>query len=228
MRIPVERLLAACLVLAPLLPASVAGAQSDDEEQGEKLPQYHRIFYVQPHVGYGWSDAGAIQQDGELLAVQGERDGGLNVGGALGFKLLFFDLGARATYTFAGGYDLGALMGELGVRIPLPIFEPIVRVGFGYGWLDPNDGALSNLLDESVDGPMLDVGIGLDVWVWDHLTIGIDGAVGFYFLSRAAVDCSLDPDQCRDLDPDEAMALSEDGAAAAVQVRLALTVGFWL
>jgi len=193
------------------------GGAEEPKDEGKKLPQYTRFFYAQPFVGYSWADGGALggndSNTPSALRLEGH---GLTVGGALGFKIIVLQLGARAVYSFYEDYDLGGVMGDIGVRIPIPVFEPIIRVGLGYGWMNAKN-TLGDLLSQNPDGFLLDIGLGFDIWAGSNITVGFDGALGFYFLARDGIDC-LGTAGCE---------IDESHNAGALQLRLQLTIGFW-
>lgn len=189
-----------------------------DTDEGPSLPQYTRFFYFQPFLGYSYVDGGALGGDDRNVpaAVRLESNG-FSIGSGLGFKIFILQLGGRVTYAFHEDYNLGGVMGELGVRIPIPVFEPIVRLGAGYGWMNVKN-TLGDLILDDPGGFLLDIGLGFDVWVGSNVTIGFDGAVGLYFLAREAIRCARTGEGCT---------VEENDNAGALQIRLQLTVGFW-
>lgn len=204
---------------------SAAPGQTEEtaaqEDEGPALPQYTRFFYFQPFLGYSWADGGALGgNDTNLPDTARLESSGLNVGAALGFKIFVLQLGARATYAFHEDYDLGGIMGELGVRIPIPVFEPIVRLGAGFGWLNIKN-TLGDILEENPSGFLLDIGLGFDVWLGSNFTLGFDGAVGLYFLARDSIEC------LRAGDGLDCTVREDADNAGALQIRLQLTLGFW-
>lgn len=197
-------------------PASETPAAEAD--QGPALPQYMRFFYVQPFLGYSYVDGGALGgNDVNVPAAARLQSSGFNIGSGLGFKIFVLQLGGRVTYAFHEDYNLGGVTGEIGVRVPIPVFEPIVRVGAGWGWMNVKN-TLGDLILDDPAGFLLDIGLGFDVWVGSNFTIGFDGAVGLYFLGRDSIQC---------LGTGEGCTIEENDNAGALQIRLQLTLGFW-
>ena len=97
-------------------------------------------------------------------------------------------------------FDFGQVMLEGQIRIPLPVVEPYVRVGFGYAFLGAFQ--LNQMYEAStseINGWTGKVGAGLDVWLGHYITVGAGADFSVMNLRRGGV--MRDSSTCPTTDP---------------------------
>lgn len=170
---------------AALLSASAARAEADEDDSGRG------IFWLRADGGLAYVDLRSISYD-NLLAedasagdVLVETSGtGFQVGGSAGFRLLFLTIGGHVQLASYEPFSIGTILLEVEAHLPVPIpFEPYLRLGFGYAWvgqdLEQLDGG-----NVSVNGYDIRAGLGADIYLHKHFSIGAAATVDILNLSR--------------------------------------------
>ncbi len=103
------------------------------------------------------------------------------VGAALGFRVWWLAVGARMTFASYDTFQIGTVGGDIQLRLPIPIVEPYLRVGFGYAWQGGANYADPLMSATTVYGWSFDAALGFDIFLTNWLTIG--GGVGFDLLN---------------------------------------------
>lgn len=115
--------------------------------------------------------------------VRGE---GVGLGVGAGLRLWWLTLGTRLNYGVYSGFEISTWTGELGLRFPLGILEPYLRVGFGYAWQtngnyqDPTGSVRSS----NVYGWVVEGQVGLDFRLASFFSIGAGVGVDLLNLTR--------------------------------------------
>lgn len=113
------------------------------------------------------------------------RGTGPMIGAAGGFRLSFFALGVRGTFaSYDSGFEIGTIGGEVHLRIPLPVVEPYIRVGAGYAWQGDANYSDPAASPATVYGWTVNGAVGLDIFVFWWLSLGIGGQVDFLNMTR--------------------------------------------
>ncbi len=162
-----------------------SGAHPDDtgdheDDDGRKVD----FFWLELQGGISYVNLVAFSQTqfsggGASVTVPGfnEVEGsGPSIGVGAGFRVFWFGIGARATYAFYPGFEIGTVGGEVTLRLPVPIVEPWIRVGAGYAW--QGNGNYSSMTMSvspatTVYGWNVNGGLGLDVFITWWLAIGV-------------------------------------------------------
>lgn len=219
------------VVLAPSL-ISPASAQADGADQVRDAAEENQSGGDGRDVDFLWIEANAGASFVNLVAFQNSNFSGNGsdslfrevsgvggvVGAALGFRVFWLAIGARATFAGYDGFQIGTVGGEATLRFPIPIIEPWIRLGFGYAW--QGDANYSNVSGSSttVYGWDLNAGAGLDIYLTNWLTVG--GGVTFDLLNMSRQrDITAECMGVTDICP------SMDGDAVGIQGRLFGTVG---
>jgi len=185
----------------------------DEEDDGGE------IFWIDATAGFSYVDIIQFSQENFIPDVLRTNGTGMTAGLGAGLRLLFVTVGARATVASYPGAHVGTAVLDLALKLPLPIVEPFVRVGFGYAWLGDADVSVPGSSHMSVDGLALEAGLGVDIYLSDIFSIGAGFDAAFLNLSRqkascATSDCSIDT-----------VNFEENGDAAGLQLRFAARAG---
>lgn len=143
---------------------------------------------------------------------------GLLYGGGLGFRLVFITGGARFRMAQFSEFKLWTLNLEAGLRIPMGSLEPYVTLGGGYA-----SSASLKALGES--GPDIDLrgfdirgGVGLDYYLTELFSAGVNLTGDFLFLSRSKIDAA-------GLPAESAAIYAKDGSAIGGGASLTAVIG---
>lgn len=169
------------------------------------------------HVGFrSFSDDGLVDP-----AVVDTANTGLLYGGGLGFRLVFITGGARFRMAQFSEFKLWTVNLEAGLRIPMGSLEPYVTLGGGYA----SSASLKALGD---NGPEIDVrgfdirgGAGLDYYLTELFSAGVNLTGDVLFLSRSKIDAA-------GLPAESAAVYAEDGSAIGGGVSLTAVIGVHL
>ena len=153
--------------------------RAPDATEGDDNPQW---VWLQTEVGA--AQAG-LQS---FLVDEGQRSAGFNsvsasgpiMGAGAGLRLMVVTLGGRARLALLDRFDVATAGGELGVRVPISVFEPHLDLGFGYAALSDFSSADGAQRDIEADGLYARIGGGLDVHVTRAVTLG--GSVSWEIL----------------------------------------------
>lgn len=150
--------------------------ESDERDSGRGL----QFVWLSADVGFQTLSLTALH-DGGLFA-EGEPSGGsgLAFGGGAGARLLYFTLGARFRYATFSDFAPWSLLGEAALRIPIGKLEPYGLIGVGY----TSVGGLTAA--EGVAGADVRLGGGLDYFLSDSFSVGIQASGDLVFLSGSS------------------------------------------
>lgn len=132
-------------------------------------------------------------------------------GAALGFRIYFLTLGARATIASYFGFEIGTAGLDVALHLPIPLISPYLRVGLGYAWMGDADWSDPGLSSTDVHGLYADVGLGLNIKLARILSIGAGFDAAFLNLGRQSI---------RDGGTISDVNLEESGDAVGFQLRL--------
>lgn len=179
----VSLLLPLAALVASLLPATRALAEDDDDGG-------RGIVWLRGDVGLAYVDLRSISYDNlfaEDAALEDaivETSGtGPQFGVSGGFRLLFLTIGAHLQLASYEPFDVGTILLEIEAHLPVPLpIEPYARVGFGYAWVGQDlGGSDANI---SINGYDFRAGLGLDIFLGDHFSIGAAATIDVLNLSR--------------------------------------------
>ena len=179
--------LLALFTLAP----SVASAQTPPPIEEEDDTDDWGWVYIQPTVGYSYSNLIALEHENflpEMLTVEGS---GISAGLGAGARIYFVTLGARMNFAHYDAWDLWTAMGEVGLILPIPKFQPSFRFGLGYGWMGQGRFTMLESDQTNVEGLVAELGLGFDAKLIRYLSIGGGLDVTFLNFTRQAVDDGL-------------------------------------
>ena len=158
--------------------------KADTEDTGRGL----EFVWLNGEVGYQTvglqtlSDSDLV--DGTLIE---SNQSGLVFGGGLGVRLFTITLGARFRYGTFDAWDMWSINAEAAFHIPLGKLDFYFGVGAGYVALGGfrSDGADTALLsDVGVAGIDLRAGVGLDYYLSNTFSIGVNLGGEVLFLRR--------------------------------------------
>jgi hypothetical protein len=189
-------------------------------------------------------DLGALSSTGRLLPTLTEfRGTGYSGGLTIGFRSGLFAIAANghiARFDGSGmnrtiladpstemitqaGFDIGQLMAEAQLRLPVPIVEPYVRAGFGYAWLgsfELNEMYRSSTSD--IHGWTAKLGMGADIWLGKIFTVG--AGVDFSVLNLRRGGVMRPETECPTTNP-TCVELSMDGDSVGLLVHFHVQAG---
>ncbi len=144
------------------------------------------------------------------------------IGAGLGVRLFWFTLGARASFALYDTFEVGTLGAEVTLRFPIPVVEPWIRAGFGYGWQgDANYGSGVAAAQTTTYGWVFQGGVGLDVFLTDWLALGAGFGLDILNMTRQrdpSAACMSPTDVCP----------ARDGDALGLQMKGLVTLGVHL
>ena len=119
--------------------------------------------------------------------VDTESYGG-DIGGGIGARFLILTLGLRGRMGFFKAWQLGRIGGELGIHIPISIFEPHVDLGGGYAALGSFNGIVPVVPTQiSIHGGYARASAGLDIYPVSQFSLGAVASFDFMALIRDGV-----------------------------------------
>jgi hypothetical protein len=161
--------------------------------------------------------------DSDLVdaAAVGTSNTGLLYGGGLGFRLVFITGGARFRMAQFSEFKLWTLNLEAGLRVPMGSLEPYATLGGGYA----SSASLKALGDA---GPDIDVrgfdvrgGVGIDYYLTELFSAGVNLTGDVLFLSRSKIDTAALP-------AESAAIYGKDGSSIGGGVSLTALIGLHL
>jgi hypothetical protein len=204
--------------------AGTAAAPEEEEEEGDGRDYDVLWIEVQGGVSY----ANLIQFQNQNFAdvaggasVFNEVYGtGPAVGLGVGFRVWWLAIGARASVAVYEAFQIGTIGGEATLRLPIPVVEPWVRVGFGYGWQgDAQYQSGSSTYSTTTYGWVFQSGLGLDIYLTNWFTLGAGVGLDILNLTRQrdpSAMCMGATDVCP----------SRNGDALGYQLKGLATIGF--
>lgn len=160
--------------------------KSEPPEEDDKVG--FKWVWLVPEVGYSTVNLTSFSESN--LAVVDNSESGLMVGAGAGVRLVFLTLGVRARHHFA--MKMWQVMGEVGFHFKVNRVDPYIAIRGGYDTVGSLSAAVSNAsggsstssVDVSVKGFNVGPAIGLDYFVAQNVTLGIEGSGDFLFLNR--------------------------------------------
>jgi hypothetical protein len=119
--------------------------------------------------------------------VDTTQSGGI-VGGGIGARLFVFTIGGRGRMGLFKAWQLGRVGGEVGLHLPLGIFEPHFDLGGGFAALGHFAEAVPKQI--SIRGGYARLDAGLDLYAISKLSFGLASSFDFMALSRSAISPS--------------------------------------
>ncbi len=185
-----DRWLGAAVLGAATLISGSASAAGDDQPRTRV-----EWFWANVEGGVETADLRRFETNLDTLSVGlfPARGTGPAFGVGAGVRLLFLTLGLRGRVAAiqdqgGGAWQLWTLDPELGIRIPLPIVEPYFTLAAGYASLGNFGHAIQGLENGlDVSGANVRAGIGADVYVTKHFTLGGLATAEALFLTRDGV-----------------------------------------
>ncbi len=181
----------------------------DDEDEEEE--ENWGVFWIEAQAGYSFVNLIQFRADNFIPEAEKLQGNGFFGGAALGFRVYFLTLGARATIASYFGFEIGTVGVDAALHLPIPVVSPYVRVGLGYAWMGDanwNDPALSQT---NVNGLVIDGGLGINIKLARLLSFGGGFDVAFLNLGRQSA---------RDAGTVGMVNLEEDGDAVGLQLRI--------
>jgi hypothetical protein len=169
---------------APATPAGTEAelAKADKEDSGRGL----EFVWLGGEVGVMHLGLGTFKNDAVVDPLSMDtKQTGLVVGAGAGFRLVFLTLGARFRYAPLPDAKLWTLAAEAGLHAPLGALEPYGTLALGYvsvGSLAGNDSAALHGFDARLGG-------GLDYYLTNMFSVGVNAGVELMVLSRNASAC---------------------------------------
>ncbi len=186
----------------------------DDEEEDDEAPEPdpgdpYDILWIELFGGASYVDMRAIQATDyfpEIVRLSGWGPAG---GIAAGFRVEFFSAGLRASlarYDASDAmhpeavFDVGTLIAEAKLALPIPVVQPFVRVGFGFGWhgdsnvedIDWMTGTPPENFSTTVFGWVFEGAIGLDIYLTHWFAIGAAFTIDLLNMSRQPIEQAAD------------------------------------
>ncbi len=208
----------------------------EEEEEGHSPPDDFDL-YLELFGGPSYVDLRAIKSDNyypTFVQLNGYGGGG---GAALGVRFEFISFGVRGSlshYDIAGtssrpasSFDIGTAAAEVTLSLPLPVFRPFLRAGFGLGWhgdagVKQAWGTMSvpNDIQTTVFGWVFQGAVGFDVYLADWFSLGAAFSVDIFNMSRHGWSSVPDPSTASSVD------FARRGDAIGIQGRGQLSAGF--
>ncbi len=159
---------------------------ADEQDSGRGL----EFFWMSGNIGYQYMSLAGISNASLLPAGDSSQGGGAAFGGGAGIRLIYFTGGVAMRSAALGSFNLWSLVAELGLRVPLGMFEPYGTFSAGYiGVGDVETKTISKSIG-GIHGMNLQLAAGLDFYLSDTFSIGTRWGGDLLFLSRKA-DASL-------------------------------------
>lgn len=184
-------------------------------------PPRSDIIYIEAIGGYSFVNMKAISTPENFFPTVVPISGSGFAGGlAVGFRLSWLTIGARATLASYAGFEVGTAAAELTLRLPTGAVEPWLRVGGGYGWIGSADYKDPDASETSVYGYVIQGGLGVDVYLGKVVSIG--GGFDLDILNLSRQPFTAGPGFVSPAGVD----LTQDGNAVGLQIRAHGTVTF--
>lgn len=200
---------------APEGPEEASESESGEEEEASG----DGILYLQALGGFSYANLVQFRSDNFIPSAEERAGSGAFGGAAVGVRLWWFTLGARATLARFADFDLGGVGADVGLHFPVPFIQPYLRVGLGYAWLGTANFSEPRLSDTDVHGLYVDTGAGVDLRLLSWFSLGAGFDVAFLNLGRQKV---------QDAGTVNMVNFEEDGDGAGLQIRVHLQATFHL
>lgn len=173
------------------------------------------ILWIEAFVGYSYANLIQFRQENFLPEAATLESSGYTAGGAAGFRVKFLMIGARAGIGAYDGFDIGTILAEIHLRLPVPVVEPYIRAGFGFAWLGTVNYDSPKDSETTVNGLAVDAGLGLDVYLGDYFAVGGGIDASFLNMTRQSIAMGCNAGDCSPTTVD----LEEDGDSIGLQIR---------
>jgi hypothetical protein len=205
-------------------PPAAAAAEEEEEEEGDGRD--YDVLWIELQGGVSYANLVQFQNQNFAdvaggASVFNEVYGtGPAVGLGVGFRVWWLAIGVRASVAVYETFQIGTIGGEATLRLPIPVVEPWVRVGFGYGWQgDAQYQSGSSTYSTTTYGWVFQSGLGLDIYLTNWFTLGAGVGLDILNLTRQrdpSAMCMGATDVCP----------SRNGDALGFQLKGLATVGF--
>lgn len=194
-------------------------AWQDDEEEDEGDP--YDFLWIEGMAGWSFVDLRGISTNNFYPEVVRLRGDGPMGGGAVGFRIEFLSVGARAAIAHYGDdFQVGTATAEVTLALPLPIIKPYIRLGFGLGWHGDSNYMAPEMSQTTVFGWAFTGAVGADIYFIDWFAVGAAVTADILNMSRQSIDDPM---------PGPGDVVFEDpGDAVGAQVRGHIAVSFHL
>ncbi|HJL04055.1 MAG TPA: hypothetical protein RMH85_07475 [Polyangiaceae bacterium LLY-WYZ-15_(1-7)] len=185
--------------------------QDPDEAAAEEDEENWGVFWIEAMAGYSFANLVTFKNDNFIPESENLEGSGIVGGAALGFRIYFLTLGARATIASYFGFELGTVGADIAIHLPIPVVQPYIRVGLGYAWMGDADYEDPSLSTTDVYGLAIDAGLGVDIKLGRVLSIGAGFDAAFLNMGRQGADEALTIGEVN---------LEESGDAVGLQLRV--------
>lgn len=147
--------------------------KSDEKDAGRGL----NFFWLNAELGFLTMGLSTLGNQGLVAEGAAASGSGFVYGGALGFRLLYFTLGARFRRATLDVFTPWSLVGEAGLRVPIGRLEPYATLSAGYV------GISDSVSVTPIGGADVRLGAGLDFYFSDSFSVGVATSGELLFLS---------------------------------------------
>jgi hypothetical protein len=187
----------------------------DAEDVEEEEEEEWGAFYIQLLGGYSYANVISFSQANFLPETERVEGSGFFGGAGLGFRVHILTFGAQATLasyapTADDGFELGTVIGTIGLHLPVPGIQPYFRVGAGYAWMGKANYADPGISETRVYGFVIEGGFGVDIKLGRAISLGLGVDAAYLNLGRQSAS---EVGMIDDVD------FEEDGDAVGYQVR---------
>lgn len=169
---------------------STAPPKDEPEDDGKNEFLLGGFLWVDAQVGFANVSLARFTSDNFLPTDLDLDSGGVTLSAAGGFRLFILQVGLRGVLNRFSDFDIGQIMADVSLRIPLIIVEPYFHIAGGYSWLGAVDFDTSVDDDVSISGLVAETGLGVDLTIIDGLALGLGVDVGVLSLGRSGLSCN--------------------------------------
>jgi hypothetical protein len=149
------------------------------------------------------------------------------VGGGIGARLVYVNVGAEGRVGIFNAWKLGRVGGAVGMRLPFGIIDQTLTLSGGYAGLAGLNGPVTKLM--SVHGGYARAAMGVDVYPVSRFSIGAETSLDVLALKRPAVSSSaLAGLPAGTITSDQATLLATDGSSVGATFALTAVIGLHL
>lgn len=157
----------------------------EDDDDGDRT----RHFWMDFSAGYSWINMVALDQSGLVPEPTQQRSSGIVGELGLGFQVSVLRAGVAGSYSRYAGFDVVTAELDVAVVIPIPVVQPYIEVGIGYGAIRnvTETNTMGRVVTVPIHGIAIDAGLGIDINVSDVVQFGIGAEASFLNLQRQSV-----------------------------------------
>lgn len=181
---PATSVPAAVAATPPPVPAETAAAAESSDDDDEDDSEH---FWFDIALGYSWINLVALDQSNFAPEPQTLTSTGPTIEGGLGVELSIIRLGLAGSYSRYKSFDVATAELDLTLVIPVPLVEPYIEAGIGYGWIRNVDETNMDLATSGIvpiRGIAIDLGLGLDIKISDLIQFGVNVDASILNLQR--------------------------------------------